>query len=99
QPELALPGLDPRDRPLTGSKIGAVGVTELDPQALRVAQPLAPPGGQRAHELLVGEVEPAVPDRGLGGQALHDLGGPIWGASGFLPPPRGRGRGPRPGPD
>src|SRR5262245_27668759 len=75
QPEQALPGLDPRDRPLTGSKIGAVGVTELDPQALRVAQPLAPSSGQRAHELLIGEVESAVPDRGLGGQALHDLGG------------------------
>src|SRR5262249_45123017 len=84
EPEQALPGLDPRDRPLAGSKIGAVGITELDPQALRVAQPVAPPGGQRAHELLVGEVKSAVPDRGLGGEALHDLGGRIGVVAVFL---------------
>src|SRR5258705_599096 len=62
----AFAGIEPRDGALAQAVIKAVGVAVLDPQPLRRAQLIALRRHCILHRLLVGDVQPLVPLRGLG---------------------------------
>ena len=66
---------DAADRALARRVIGAVGVAVLHPETLGGAQLFALRSRPRLQELLIGVVEPLVPDLGLAGEAVDDLVG------------------------
>src|SRR4051812_22306938 len=69
----ALAGIEPRDGALAEAVIEAIGVAVLDPQPLRRAQLITLRRLSILHRLLVGDVQPLVPLRGLGLEAFHHL--------------------------
>ena len=69
----AFAGIEPRDGALAHPVIQAIGVAVLDPQPLRRAQLIALRATCILHRLLIGDVQPLVPLRGLGLETFHHL--------------------------